>query len=296
MNFQEILEPLGHMLDLTLFKLNTTPITTGSILTLIVILFLFHIGSRLLERMIDKLVFQRVQMEEGTRYTLRRVMHYMFMSLGVLVGFQAVGIDLTGLAMVFGMLSVGIGFGLQNLTSNFISGLILLIEQPIKVGDRVTVGEIEGDVQDISIRSTTVNTLDNLTIIVPNSDFISARVINWSHGDRRVRTVIEVGVSYGSDLDLVLETLKEAAVTHPKVLQDPAPDVLLAGFGDSAWNMKLRVWLPDAHRLYVIRSEINCAIVRLFRERGIEIPFPQQDLHVRSSIPLVTRQNDNASA
>ncbi|MBN1212237.1 MAG: mechanosensitive ion channel, partial [candidate division Zixibacteria bacterium] len=175
------------------------------------------------------------------------------------------------------------------ITSNFISGLILLFERPIKVGDRVTVGDTEGDVLAINMRSTTIQTLDNIAIIVPNSEFISANVTNWSYGDPKIRLQLEVGVSYNSDLDAVLQSLKEVADEHPKVLREPKPDVLLRGFGDSSWNMILRVWIAHPKRYHTIRSELNCAIVRKFREKNIEIPFPQRDLHVRSPLPLPLR-------
>jgi small-conductance mechanosensitive channel len=224
----------------------------------------------------------RFSIDEGIRYNLIRINHYLIMVIGAIVAFQFIGIDLSGLAVIFGLLSVGIGFGLQNVTSNFISGLILLFERPIKIGDRVTVGDTEGDVIDINIRSTTIRTLNNITFIVPNSEFVSSRVINWSHGDTRIRLEIPVGVSYKSDLDIVLKALKEVAEEQPAVLKKPESDVLFVDFGDSSWNMKLRVWIQDPKKHPGVRSELNCSIVRKFQEYGIEIPYPQRDLHLRS--------------
>jgi len=183
-------------------------------------------------------------------------------------------------------LSVGIGFGLQNLTSNFIAGVILLFEQHIKVGDRVTVGDTEGDVAEINIRSTTIHSLNNVAIVVPNSEFISGTVINWSHGDPRTRLENDVGVSYDSDLDTVIRCLTEAAEEHAEVLKHPAPEVLHRGFGDSAWNMRLRAWVDTPQGRIRIQSDIYCAIVKRFREHHVEIPFPQRDLHLRSPLPL----------
>jgi small-conductance mechanosensitive channel len=188
--------------------------------------------------------------------------------------------------VIFGLLSVGLGFGLQNVASNFVSGLILLFERPIQVGDRVLVGDTEGDVQAINMRATTVRSLENISIIVPNSEFISSQVTNWSHGDPKIRLLIDVGVSYNSDLDTVLDALHEAATENPETLNDPAPDVLFRGFGDSSWNLTLRLWIANPRGHHVIRSDINCAIVRKFREKGVEIPFPQRDLHVRSPLPI----------
>ncbi len=211
-----------------------------------------------------------------------RLSHYLMVFIGAIVAFQFVGIDLSGLAVVLGFLSVGIGFGLQNVTSNFISGLILLFERPIKVGDRVTVGDTVGYVTNIKIRATTIRTLNNISIIVPNSNFISNNVINWTHGDRKIRIEIPVGVSYTSDLDLVLKSLEEVALENNEVLKDPKPEVHLKNFGDSSWEMNLRVWLADPKTYYYVQSDLNCAIVRKFRKNGVEIPFPQRDLHIRS--------------
>jgi small-conductance mechanosensitive channel len=190
------------------------------------------------------------------------------------------------LAVIFGLLSVGIGFGLQNVTSNFIAGLILLFERPIEIGDRVTIGGTVGDVVAINIRSTTIRTLNNISIIVPNSEFVSSRVVNWSHGDPTVRLDLPVGVSYDSDLDLVVKALREVADENSKILKEPQTEVFFANFGDSSWNLALRVWLSDLVHYYQIQSEINSAIVRKFRELGVEIPYPQRDLHLKSPIPF----------
>lgn len=216
----------------------------------------------------------------------------MIITIGALISFQFVGVDLSGLAVIFGLLSVGIGFGLQNVTSNFISGLIILFERPISVGDRVRVGDIDGDITEINIRSTKVRTMNNISIIVPNSDFVSQSVINYSHGDPTYRLDLEVGVSYGSDLETVLKAMKEVADESKQVMRDPEPEVHLIQFGDSSWNMQLRVWI-DIRNMPRARNELNQAIVRKFRENEIEIPFPQRDLHVRSSVSLpVSSENE----
>jgi len=282
----EVLRIADTILHYEIFKLKETPITLMSLIMFIVVMLVFLVVSRLLVRGVMKRVLNRFKIEEGTQYPLRRITHYIVMSIGALVAFQFVGIDLSGLAVIFGLLSVGIGFGLQNVTSNFVSGVILLFERPIKVGDRVTVGDTEGDVLSINMRSTTIRSLNNISYIVPNSEFVSQRVINWSHGDPRIRVDIEVGVSYSSNLDDVLKALAEVAEEHPDILSTPRPDVLFVSFGDSSWNMKLRVWIPDPRRHWRIRSQLNSAIVKKFREYNIEIPFPQRDLHVRSPLPL----------
>jgi small-conductance mechanosensitive channel len=206
--------------------------------------------------------------------------------IGIFLAFQFIGIDLSSLIVIFGFLSVGIGFGFQNLTANFIAGIILLFEQTLRVGDRVTVAGTEGHVVEINIRSTTIRSLNNIAIVVPNSEFVSTAVVNWLHGDPKTRLEIDVGVSYNSDLDLVMSTLNEIAREDPEVLEEPAPDVLLLSFGDSSWNMRVRAWVANPDGRFVVQSRINCAIVRRFRERGIEIPFPQRDLHIRSPLPV----------
>ncbi len=284
--YSEALDVFVQVMQFKLFEINQTPITPSSLLMFILVILLFFLVSRLVNRGILKRILSRFQIDPGIQYNLVRVGHYVVMAVGAVVAFQFVGLDLSGLAVIFGLLSVGIGFGLQNITSNFIAGLILLFERPIKVGDRIMVGDTEGDVESISMRSTTIRSLNNISIIVPNSEFVSNNVINWSHGDPKIRLDIEVGVSYDSDLEKVIESLREVAADHPRVLRNPEPEVLLSTFGDSSWNMRLRAWIAQPKRHYVIRSEINCAIVRKFRERGVEIPYPQRDLHVRSPLPV----------
>ena len=282
----EFWDLFNGVLNYRLFDLNQTPITLASLFLFAAVVMVFFLFSRLLNRGILKRILARFQIEEGIGFTLVRISHYIVMIIGLIIAFQFVGVDLTGLTMIFGLLSVGIGFGLQNVTSNFIAGLILLFERPIRVGDRISVGDTEGNVSAINMRATTVQSLKNISIIVPNSEFIASNVVNWSHGDPKIRLDIEVGVSYGSDIDLVIKALREVAEAHPRVRTDPRPDVLLNKFGDSSWDMELRVWIDEPRRLYVIRSEINIAIVRKFREYNIEIPFPQRDIHVRSPLPV----------
>ena len=282
----DIIKVIHEIMNFKLFEINQTVITLASLIVFSFVFAAFSVLSRVVRRLLRGQVFPRLSIDEGTQYTLGRIIHYIIMIIGAVVAFQFVGINLTGLAVVLGFLSVGIGFGLQNGTSNFVAGLILLFERPIKVGDRVTVGDKEGDVMEINIRSTTIRTLNNIAVIVPNSEFISATVVNWSYGDQRVRLEIDVGVSYESDLETVLRTLYEVATQHGEILQVPPPEVLHMGFGDSAWNMRLRAWISRPQRHLQIRSEINCAIVKKFRENGVEIPFPQRDLHVRSPLPV----------
>src|SRR6266576_462138 len=286
MNLSDAVGFVESFMNFKLFEINKTPITPSSVIMFLIVVALFTVTSHLLQRMVRTQVFSRMRINEGTQYTLTRISHYTIMIIGAVVAFQFIGIDLTGLAIIVGFLSVGIGFGLQNITSNFVAGLILLLERPIKIGDRVMVGNQEGDVMDINMRSTTIRTLKNVAVIVPNSEFVSSKLENWSYGDETVRLDIDVGVSYESDLEIVIRCLMEIAAEHPEVLKKPAPDVLHLGFGDSAWNMRLRVWLAHPRRHPEVHSDINCAIVRKFRQNGVEIPFPQRDLDMRSPLPL----------
>jgi len=277
---------VSRFLKTTLVTINQTPITPASLIIFTIIILAAIFVTRLFTRLVFDRILKKFNLKDGVRYTLRRLTEYTLHLVGIIIAFQFVGIDLSGLAVIFGLLSVGIGFGLQNVTANFVAGLVLLFERPIRIGDRVTVGDVEGDVEEISMRATKVRTLNNISIIVPNSQFTSSNIVNWSYGDPRIRLDIDVGVSYGSDLDLVLKSLKEVALESPRVLKDPAPDVLLREFGESSWNMRLRLWIDNPEGHHQTRSDINCAIVRKFRENGIEIPFPQRDLHVRSPLPL----------
>ena len=284
-SISEIFVYVKDFLNVTLFEIQDTPVTFMSLLVFLLFIVGFSLLASFLKRFLNKKILPRFIHDSGLRYTLSRMSQYVVVIIGVFVSFQFLGIDLTGLAVIFGFLSVGIGFGLQNITSNFISGLIVLFERPISVGDRVMVNGIEGDVQEINIRSTMVKTLDNISIIVPNSEFVSKDVVNYSHGDPTYRLSIDVGVAYGSDVDTVVKALDEVAKESESVLDHPEHDIHLRSFGDSAWDMKLLAWIPDVKKKYVIQNELNQAIVRKFREYDIEIPFPQRDINFRNAIP-----------
>ena len=215
---------ISRFLHTTLVTINQTPITPASLIVFVLIVVASVFLTRAFTRLIFDRILKKLHIKEGIRYTLRRLTEYTFVFVGTIIAFQFVGIDLSGLAVIFGLLSVGIGFGLQSVTSNFVAGLVLLFERPIKIGDRITVGEVEGDVEEISLRATKIRTLNNISIIVPNSQFVSSNIVNWSYGDLRIRLDIDVGVSYGSDLDAVLTSLKEVALENPKVLKEPAPE------------------------------------------------------------------------
>ena len=258
-------------------EVSATKLVQG-VLILAIALFLSRTLSRLLQRRIAK----RAYLDPGLRYTLGRLTQYLIIMLGLLLALKAAfSLDLTSIAVIFTALSVGIGFGLQYLAADIASGFILLFERPVRVGDRITIGEDEGDVQSINLRTTVVTTNDRISIIVPNSRLVSQRLINWSYGDPRARIAILVGVAYASKVDRVTETLLKAAQGVDNVLADPPPKVQFLKFGDWSLDFRLLVWTNRPRLHAQIRSDINYRIEKLFREARIEIPFPQTELRLR---------------
>jgi len=286
MELSEYIEELREFLNLRLFTLQDDPVTIMSLIIFLFFISLFLFLGIFSRKMLRGGVLDRFDIDPGLQYTLARVSQYIIVVIGFLISFQFVGIDLSSLAVIFGLLSVGIGFGLQNITANFISGLIIMFERPISVGDRVEVAGVEGDVTEINIRSTKIQTLNNVSIIVPNTQFVENNVVNYSHGNPTFRLDVGVGVSYSSNLDNVLKALNEVAEEHPKVMRNPKHQVHLTEFGDSAWDMQLRVWIPNVKDRYLLKNELNQEIVRKFNNYDIEIPFPQRDLHLRSGLHL----------
>ncbi|MGB2805195.1 MAG: mechanosensitive ion channel domain-containing protein [Candidatus Zixiibacteriota bacterium] len=291
-----IMGEIGRIIEYPIVHVNQKPLTIMSIVLGIIILLVFVFVSKGLRKLVKTRLFDKYELDEGIQLVILKLTHYLLVGLGVIIAVQSIGLNLTSLAVVFGLLSVGIGFGLQNVASNFVSGLIILFERPIKIGDRITIGDVWGDVVNISLRATLIRTVDNIAIIVPNSEFISSQVINWSHGDPKVRVHIPVGVAYGSDVPLVTKSLLEVAGNHPEVMKDPPPKVWFSEFGDSSLNFELLAWTLDPKKRPDILSELNRAIDEIFRKNKIEIPFPQRDLHVRSSVPIeASSRNRNES-
>jgi small-conductance mechanosensitive channel len=286
----DFLHTLDFWLRRPLFHVGQSEVTFLGISTFIAFLIGVVIGERIFRRFVLKKLLARTQLDESLRFGIERIVGYTIIVLGFYLTIQNAGIDLSSLAVVAGAVGVGLGFGLQNIISNFISGIIILAERPITIGDRVEVGGVAGQVSKISLRSTTVVTNDNISIIVPNSQFISETVINWSHGDPKVQFRLPVGVAYGSDTEKLTNTLLGVAKAHPMVLNDPAPSVYFIEFGDSSLNFELGVWTQEMVKSpRRFRSELNFSIDNKLREAGIEIPFPQRDLHVRSG-SLVVQQ------
>jgi small-conductance mechanosensitive channel len=279
----DLLGPLGEFSQIPLYSLGDTTITLGTLLYLtILVVALFYATAKLKTWIVERLL-SRSQVNLGVRHAIGAIVRYVVVAIGLIMILQAVGINLGTLTVLFGALGIGVGFGLQSITNNFVSGIILLLERPIKVGDRIEVGGVHGDVVNISPRATTIVTNDNIVIIVPNADFISSKVVNWSYTNGTVRFNFPVVVSYSSDPEQVRRVLLEVALAHQGVLKDPKPSVLFDGFGDSSLNFLLRVWTREFATVPgVLRSDLYFAISRAFKEHGIEIPFPQRDLHIKS--------------
>jgi small-conductance mechanosensitive channel len=227
-------------------------------------------------------------LDRSLQYAISQIVSNIVLVAGVFIVLDNAGIHLGTLAVFAGAVGVGIGFGLQNIASNFISGLVILAERPITIGDRVEVAGVAGQVQQIRARSTVILTNDNITMIVPNTKFIDSPVTNWTYGDPRVRFRIPVGVAYGSDLEKVRNALVEVARENSHVLPQPEPTVFLETFGESSINLELVVWSKEmSYRPRRFRSDLNFAIAEKLREAGIEIPWPQRDLHFRDGVVRV---------
>ncbi|ROQ91156.1 mechanosensitive ion channel family protein [Desulfosoma caldarium] len=270
------------------FDLLNTPLPLGNLnfrlLGIIhagAILALTHVGARWLKHFLKNRILRDSGLERGLQASIVSVTGYVLWSIGILAVLNALGFSGTSLTVAFGALGVGLGFGLQNVFNNFISGLILLFERPIQVGDRIEIDGTWGEVRKINVRSTIIQTLDNASMIIPNSEFISGRVVNWSFKDLRIRRNINVGVAYGSDVEQVRDTLLEIAANHSLVHKEPKPSVLFVDFGDSALIFRLRVWTTVPVCLQV-ETDLRFAIYRVFQERGIEIAFPQLDVHLKT--------------
>lgn len=274
---------LIDFLNITLFIMGNTQFTLWSIFYIVLLVtILFYLTGKMKTWIVQRLSAKQ-NIDVGISEATGSIIRYAVISIGFLMILQSAGVDLSAITVLAGALGIGVGFGLQNITSNFVSGIIILFERPIKVGDRIEVNDILGDVVNISPRATTIVTNENISIIVPNSDFISSTVINWSHTDRLVRRSIPVGVSYGSDPEFVRDLLLEVAAAHSGVLKTPAPEVLLNSFGESSLDFLLRIWTNTyTDRPLILRSEINYEIFKKLKENGVEIPFPQRDLHIRS--------------
>ncbi len=257
-------------------------VTVAQTLVALFSIYVAVVVSRTLRAYLDEESPLRRHLDAGVRDSLKRLLHYAVLVVGVYVALAFLGFDLRNLTLLAGALGVGIGFGLQNIVNNFISGLILLFERPVRPGDLVVIGGQEGIVKAIGLRSTVLETFESSEVIVPNSELIAQRVTNWTLSNTQTRIAIPVGVAYGSDLEKVLRVLEETARAHPGAMKEPRPTAVFGGFGDSSIDFEVRLWVDSLDKRLTVRGEVALALAQRLRAEGIEIPFPQRDLHLRS--------------
>ncbi len=281
--FSQWLDYLVRIFTYPLFELGKTQVDLAVLLKLLLLLMIVVVGERVLRKYLLLRFLKRTRLDSSLQFGLSRLAGYIILALGIFVALQLVGIDLSSLAFMAGAIGVGLGFGLKNVVANFVSGILILAERPITIGDRIEVANVTGQVTKIRLRSTTVVTNDNISVIVPNSYFMENSIINWSYGDPKVRLRLPVGVAYGTDIDKLGRILLEVAQENAQVLKEPQPRVFFGGYGDSALNFELAVWTRDmAAAPRGFKSDLYFAIERKLRANDIEIPFPQRDLHLRS--------------
>jgi len=267
-----------------LVTLSGTPVTIAAILIALFIFLAFRAMAQVIGYAIRE-GLKRHGQADGVAAAIAQITRYVMIFLGLAIALNTIGVNVNALIAGSAGLLVRIGLGLQQVTSNFVSGLIVLIERPVKKGDVIQIGEVDGTVVEIGLRATQILTRDEVTLLIPNMELIAGRVVNQSVPSPRLRIRVRVGVAYESDIDLVRDTLLEVANAHEKVLEDPAPAVRLQGFGDSSLDFALLCWIPEAPSDDEVASDIRFAIIAAFREKGISMPFPQRDVHVVSDKP-----------
>ncbi|PTD94323.1 mechanosensitive ion channel protein MscS [archaeon SCG-AAA382B04] len=271
---------ISELLGKKLFTIAGAPVTIKKVLVFLILLILTYIASKWIRDILNSALKKR-GVEKKERYPLLKLTHYTIIILGVYIAFNSVGIPLTGLLAAAGVVGIVLGFGLQSITSNLVSGVLLLGEGTLKVGDLVQVGDQLGEVTDTGIRATTVKTFDNYHVLVPNEEFFSKPFINYSFHDKKIRIDVPIGVAYGSNVEKVREILLNIASGNEKVLDQPEPLVFFKEHGDSSLNFELKCWIPTPFNRKKTKSELNFEINKKFREENIEIPFPQRDVWLK---------------
>ena len=268
------------------FNLGTQRISVALVIAAAGIFYGSYLISWILQKILIDEVLVKSRVEWGVRVSIGRLVHYVLVFLGFLLALLILGFKFTELTILLSALGVGIGFGLQSIVNNFISGLILLFERPVRVGDIIELGGNWSEIKRIGLRSTTVQTFDQADVIVPNADLVTNQVTNWTLSNRQARLIIPVGVAYGSNVPLVMETLTSCARANSKVAQTPPSQVLFLGFGESSLDFELRVWVVDVGNRLTVKSELHQEVDRSFREAGIVIAFPQRDVHLDGTKPV----------
>jgi len=270
---------VGAKLD-TAISFGEFSVVPGTVLLFVLLIWLTFKLSQLIRFGLETDVLPRMELPRGVPGAITRLTNYAVIVIGFMIAATAAGLEFSRISLIIGALGVGIGFGLQNVVNNFVSGLILLFERPIRVGDRVQLNQLSGVVTDIGMRASVVRTWQGADVIVPNANLISSEVINWTFSDDNHRIDVAVGVAYGTDPQVVIDLLESVAVKHPDVHHDPAPVALFLGFGDSSLDFELRAWAGTD--FVQIGSDLRVAINAALVGAGIEIPFPQRDIHLRS--------------
>ena len=260
-------------------------ISLGDVVLFIFTIWLAFAISRLIRFVLEEDVYPRVDLGGGVPYAISTMLHYVLLVAGFVLAIAALGFDLTKFTILAGALGVGLGFGLQTIVNNFVSGLILLFERPVKVGDTVQIGEHQGDLNRIGLRASVVRKVDGSEVIMPNSKLISEEVINWTLSDQQRRIEINIGVAYGSDPENIIELLTKVALAHENILKSPPPRTLFVGFGDNSLDFQLRAWTDHTDQWVVIKSELAVGVNKVLRDENIEIPFPQRDLNLKIISP-----------
>ena len=287
-NLLTILRDALASMNSPLFAIGSTDVSTLGLIRIAAVIVAALIVSRIVRAALDRVSARLPGMNRAAIYTIGRILHYLIIAVGVMIGFSTIGIDFTNLAVVLGALGIGIGFGLQPVVTNFFAGLLILFEQPLKVGDFVELESgVHGEVREIRMRATRITTNDNVDILVPNSEFVNGRVTNWTLDEAHRRIRIKFGVAYGTDKELVRRVVLEAAqeVEHTlKGVPKRVTQVWLVGFGDSSLDFELVVWLTSTAvvRPSAVSAAYYWAIHTALTDNNIEIPFPQRDLHLRS--------------
>ncbi len=264
------------------FNLGSQRISVGLVLTSAGVLYGSFLASWIVQKLLMAEVIIKRQVQRGVRHSIAKLIHYIVIFIGFLFALSVLGFDVTKLTILVSAFGIGIGFGLQSIVNNFVCGLILLFERPVRVGDIIELAGKWAEIKKIGLRSTTIQTFEQADVIIPNADLVTGQVTNWTLSNRQVRITIPVGVAYGSDIPLVMETLVACANTNSKITKTPEPQVLFLNFGESTLDFELRVWVLDAEYRLKVKSELNQEIERRFREANIKIAFPQRDLHLRS--------------
>jgi len=290
--WKDVLPALGALADIELWRLgDVQAVTLGSLAMALLIVALTIIATRNAPGLLEIVILRRLPFDRGVRFAIITIFRYSLAVIGIVLAFSEIGIGWSKVQWLIAAMTVGLGFGLQEIFANFVSGLIILFEQPIRVDDVVTIGDVTGNVEKIRIRATTIRRWDKRELVVPNKEFITGHLINWTLSDNVLRREFVVGIAYGSDIVKAEKILYEVARANPLVLEDPAPVVLFTSFGNSSLEFELRVYIAGIDNYIPVGHSINCAIDTEFRKAGIEIAFPQHDIHIRSidaTIPIHT--------